>query len=199
MDGYLDWRSSLFARTQGRLQALAASGTCLTQLHAEGVYHKLSNEYAAAILASGDGVPADWPCRGFFPGVWCALFDAHNTYSMAVPGTFRILRVHFRPGFRAFDPRRDEHRAEWDAWWAEPANAAKLNEAAWLLPTARGPTLAAKLERGMGIGGFQMCPSMPHHAAFYREHGYAAVVGYSDYMGLVVIDAAAIERVEAVV
>jgi hypothetical protein len=199
---YTSWRSELYSHTKARLQTIAASGESLSQLNEEGVYHKIPIKHAGVVteaVASGVPVPDDWPCRGMFPGIWCALYKPTNTYSMAVPGTFRILRAYFQPGVFAFDPRRAEHQAQWEAWWSLPTNSSKPNDAAWLVSTPTQVSLEAKLTRGHGILGITLWPPMPHHASFYREHNYAAFVGYSDYIGLVIINTAAVEHFEVVV
>jgi hypothetical protein len=197
-----DWRDILYSESLRVLEARASCFESLSTLHAHGVYHKIERKYALPLMKAyleTKQVPKDWMSAGFHPGVWCALFNPHNTYSMA--SDLFVLKITFKADYRVFDPENAEHRKIWSVWITSKENQEKTNR--WTEEkNSSGSSLSTRLKDGMV---FPFCtpplvlsPAVPYHAKFYEEHRFGAFVGRSDYMGLVVVLTECIEKLEEV-
>jgi hypothetical protein len=133
-------------------------------------------------------IPIGWIARGSWPGIWCALGEPTNTTSLHTRDRqLWIASITFKEGYFVFDPAYRKHLDEWKSWSAVPGNLAKEN--IWETATnAEGQSLASRIDQ-------QLCRGI-NHASFFLEKSYGAVIGYSDYMGLVIIDQRAIQSLE---
>jgi len=199
LSGYSDWRSDLYGTTRGVLRDVADSQAPISDLHKHGVYHKIPREHGEPLMARysvSKEIPSDWVSKGFFPGVWCALFGPHNTYSMA--SDLYVLRITFKAEYKVFDPANSEHVKLWGAWKSVHSNMEKTNDWATGMNSTR-ESMRDRMASGASLLHITLWPSMPEHVEFYRENKFGAVVGYSDYMGLVVVLPECIESLEKVV
>lgn len=97
----------------------------------------------------------------------------------------------FKAEYKVFDPENPEHEKMWDIWKSVHTNKDKPN--AWATAmNSRGRSMAIRMTSGF-------YHPMPEHVEFYRENKFGAVVGYSDYMALVVVLPECIESLEKVV
>ena len=196
---YRDWRSTLYGVTQQVLQLAAKEFKDLSELNEVGIYHKIPSLHGRSIsaeYAETGKVPGKWVSQGEFPGIWCALFNPHNTYSMA--SDLYFLKITFKAEYKVFDVRNEEHLKMWSAWSRAAENRSKVNSWESAL-NGDGSSLAERMSYGLGIPGIMvLSPPMPGHSEFYREHKFGAVVGYSDYMALTIIDPECIETLKVV-
>jgi hypothetical protein len=196
---YRQWRSTLYGVTQKVLLLAANEFKDLSELNEVGIYHKIPSKHAGSFIKQYEEtgkVPSKWVSQGQFPGVWCALFNPHNTYSMA--SDLSLLQITFKAEYKIFDVKNEEHLKMWSAWSRAAENISKVNSWKSAL-NGHGSSLADRMSCGLGIPGIMvLSPPMPGHSEFYREHKFGAVVGYSDYMALTVIDPECIETLRVV-
>ena len=198
-----DWRGILYSESLRVLKATADSLESLSSLHQHGVYHKIPKEYGAPLMETyleKKEVSKAWISAGSHPGIWCALFNPHNTYSMA--SDLFVLKITFKADYRVFDPENAKHTKIWAVWIECEENRKKANR--WIEEkNSRGSSLSTRLEHGMI---FPFCtpplvlsPAVPYHAKFYEEHRFGAFIGRSDYVGLVVVLSECIDTLERVI
>ena len=193
---YGTWRSTLYRETQKVLRIASSEFGNLAELNEPGVYHKIPSKYAGSLLKEYEEtgkVPPRWISQGHFPGIWCALFNPHNTYSYA--SDLCILQITFKADYKLFDLENPEHQQMWSAWERAAGNRAKINTWARDL-NGFGRSLADRMYGGFGLPGIAvLSPPMPGHSEFYREHKFGATIGYSDYMAVTIIDPECIESI----
>ena len=191
---YLAWRSTLYGVTQKVLRIAAKEFKDLSELNKVGIYHKIPSEHAGSLLKEYEKtgkVSGSWVSQGKFPGIWCALFNPHNTYSMG--SDLCILQITFKAEYKVFDVKNEEHLKMWSAWSRAAENRTKVNSWESAL-NEEGSSLADRMSYGLGIPGIMvLSPPMPGHSEFYREQKFGAVIGYSDYMAVTIIDPGCIE------
>lgn len=183
----LEWRKMLWNETTNTLQLMAKNKVDMTELNSIGVFHKIriaENEMKKEYL-SKKNVPHNWIIKGNFPGIWCALFDAKNTYSYDYDPP--IIKLNFKPNFQIFDLRFEEHILMWNKWKENPDNLSK-------------PNLWHNDVNYNNISFKDRIPMLdvkhPYHLEFFKEYNFGAVIGYNDYISLVIIQEDVIENVE---
>ncbi|MBS0635229.1 MAG: hypothetical protein JSR37_07180 [Verrucomicrobia bacterium] len=189
------WRGQLFETTEKVLKEAAATFSDLTSLNQIGVYHKLNPEYGKRILEKykvSKEIPQEWPYLGKWIGIWCALFDPHNTYS--ITSDLFVMQITFKEGYRIFDSQNPDHCKLWETW--ESAHADKPNE--WKdAKNDKGESMQVRAA-GFSLGGLTLSPKIPPHVEFYRENKFGCAVGYSDYMALMILLPECVQHVEQV-
>ena len=187
-----DWfgrRSRLYDILNIALRMVAQDNTDISALNQIGIYHRFHPAAGDPFAASDslDEVPDHWITRGESPGIWCTFFSPSYTYSSRV-GDPIIAQILLRPGFRLYDPASESDQEEWQTWASKPANTQKFNK--WdVMQNSGGKSMSDRVKVLLGA---------PTHYAFYAEMDIGAIVGYSDYMALVIIDEGVIENVSAV-
>lgn len=184
---YDAWRSTLWTETQTTLKAIAVSQASMVQLNTIGAYHKIRDGYQDTMKKEYkeiEGVPHKWVTKGNFPGIWCALFDQRNTYSFAWNPA--IIKFTFKAEYQIYDPMNESHKTMWETWKSVNGNLEKPNRWAEDKNDDHVP-MSARMK---------MFCRAPDHEAFYQEHRFGAIIGYSDYIALVVVQEKAIDKVE---
>lgn len=180
-ENYRTWRFALFKKTLGTLSS--SEMLELSQLNDIGYYHNVRSSKAFTKMRTemnGTGaVPENWIYEKGEPGIWTALFDPCNTYSISSEPP-HIMQFYFKDGFYLFDLDSSKHQELWASWQANGTS----NPWSTLL---NGGT--SSLEERMKSQGF------PDHKAFYKEHNFGATIGYSDYISAVVVLPEAVEKV----
>jgi len=187
-NNYSLWRSTLYNETVSTLKKMAAEKTDIVALNALGVFHKISisgeemrNEYLA-----NPTIPHRWIMKGNFPGIWCALYHPDNTFSRVQTSELIRIQITFKADFQIFDPGSEEHMKMWKVWKSISSNSNKPN------PWAEDINYCSQsMEKRMGLN----CDGIDH-LAFFKENHFGAFIGYSDYIALVIVDEAAIGKVE---
>jgi len=184
VESYSRWRSTLWQKTMALLKSTAFSKSELASLNEVGVFHhvrdkelfnKMRNEYMEK-----DKVPSSWISKGNFPGIWTALFNPHNTYSIAFAEP-ALMRLYFKEGLYLYDSNDQEHVQLWQEWSGRDAE---------------NPWTGKRNSHGSSLAERMQFFDLPHHRDFYKENQLAAVIGYSDYISLVIVDEEAIGKVE---
>ncbi|MCX6991087.1 MAG: hypothetical protein NTX49_08520 [Chlamydiae bacterium] len=197
---YQAWRSDLYRVTLKVLQIAASEFGNLAELNEPGVYHKMPSKYAGSLLKEYEEtgkVPRSWVSQGQFPGIWCALFHHENTYSI-LSSDVKFLQIMFKADYRLFDSENPDHQKMWSTWSQAAENRAKVNT--WMRDlNGFGRSQADRMSMGFGLPGKGvLSPPMPGHSEFYREYKFGAVIGYSDYMAVTIIDPECIETLKVV-
>jgi hypothetical protein len=185
---YRVWRHTLYDKTKCELETMAIEKVSMASLNALGVYHKIAegSQIMKTEYERSCKVPHKWIYKGNFPGIWCALFAPCNTYSFAAGISPDIIKLMFKADYYIFNPELREHQEMWLAWSSLGANINQAN--AWKSDlNFRSSSMADRISK--------ICAS-PNHVAFFEEHAFGAIVGYSDYMALVVVQEEAIESVD---
>lgn len=179
---YLRWKDTLIEKT---LALLKSSGMLeLTQLNEIGCFHRVRDgqlyEKMKQESETSEAISETWISKGDYPGIWTALFDPYNTFSFSI-GTPHIIRFYFKDGFYLYDKYSGEHQRMWEGWrskgdsnpWSELLNDSGVS-----------------LEERMRTQG------LPHQRQFYTENRFGAVIGYSDYISVIIILPESVKRVE---
>jgi len=175
------WKKDLWDATLKVLRSIP--DLQIATLNEVGIYHRFKGsdhyETTKEQYVTMGTAQEDWISRGIYPGIWTALFDKCNTYSIARSRQF--LRFYFRDGFDLYDPENPEHTRLWDEW------TGKETDNAW--KDMRGV-------RGVSLEERMRFMRLPGHKRFYVDHSFGAFLGLQDYASLVIIDELAIEGVE---
>ena len=188
-----NWHSELYTTTEKVLTEAATKFSDLSSLNPLGVFHKIPADYGKAVMDKyrvSKQIPKEWPSLGKWPGIWCALFDPHNTYSMA--SDLFIIKMSFKQGYRIFDSANPDHCTLWTEWKSTHVN--RHNE--WA--EAKNDKGISMKERAAGFM-FGLSPKIPNHIEFYRDNMFGCTVGYSDYMALMVLLPECVQHVEQVI
>ena len=183
-DSYTKWRDLLYAETK---QVLTSSiGTPLAQLNDIGFFHKVGKEEHLQKMIQDwnkfGKVRKDWIVKGYFPGIWTALFNQYNTFSIS-SGSIYFIRFYFKNNYFIFDGMNDDHKLLWELW------KGKQDVNTWdNMLNEKKESLTQRLKVG-----FYM--PFPYHKKFYEDHSFGAAIGYSDYISAVILLENAIESV----
>ncbi|KAH0829903.1 hypothetical protein AYO21_09261 [Fonsecaea monophora] len=176
---YDEFRDTLYEVTRECLKEMAKDEVDLAELNNVGVFHKFDEKAGNVYQDFGadKSMPDDWIYRGSFPGIWCALKSPNNTYTIALVGT-KIGQFKFNTGFKIYDPQSTTHMEKWEIWKSRAENSAKHNP--WDdAENTDGLTMSTRV-------GLYLADANDFN--FYLENGYGAVVGYTDYVSLVIVD-----------
>lgn len=181
---YLKWRSNLWEETQ---KILTNSDRIeLLQYNGFGFFHKVSNQDDFKRMQQEwqelKRVPQEWIGRGAYPGIWTAIFSPHNTFSIAAPPIL-IVRFFFKRGYFIFDAKNPYHKELLEMWLKKNETI----ENSWKnLRNFRGESL----EKRMEFHGY------PSFKKFFEDNHFGALIGYSDYLAVVIILEDSIQEVE---
>lgn len=170
---YDAWRLKLYETTETILKNAAIKEVSLSRFNDIGVFHKINSDYSDKMKKEyqlKSEVPHHWITKGNFAGIWCALFDSCNTYSFDFLPP--IIQFTFKAEYKIYDPQLESHRKIWEAWKSVEGNLSKPNE--W-----EKDLNDRKLSMQSRMGNFY-----PNHLEFYKENGFGATIGYSDYSAL---------------
>lgn len=179
---YSRWRSELNRLTKELLTN--SDRVELSEYNEDGYFHHLPNseyfEQMKMLWEKERAVPEEWISKGNFFGIWTAMFNQHNTYSIAhLP--IHIIRFYFRDGFFVYDKDNTTHKKLSNSWNSK--NRKNLWRA---LRNEQGKPL----EERMKFHGY------PSHKDFYEDNRFGAVVGYSDYISPVIVLGHTIKELE---
>lgn len=113
---YNEWRSTLWTETKTTLKEMAVGTVSMAHLNTLGAYHKVGDGHQDVMkkeYKESQGVPHKWVYKGNFPGIWCALFNKHNTYSVNFNPP--IVKFTFKAEYQIFDPMLEQHKKMWEA------------------------------------------------------------------------------------
>ncbi|GAF82836.1 unnamed protein product [marine sediment metagenome] len=176
------WRKELYRLTK---ELLTSSGRFeLSKYNEEGYFHHVSDsEYFKQMRMDWDRekrVPEKWISKGYLPGIWTAMFNPHNTYSIArLP--IHIIRFYFKEGFFIYNIENRNHKKIFASW----------NES-----SRKNPWKILKNDRRESLEERMKAYKCPTHKSFYEDNKFGAIVGYSDYISPVIVLEEAIERIE---
>lgn len=178
------WRKELWENT---LKLLTSSDEVYLSDHNNyGYFHKVIEKEHFKQMKNDwkrlGRVPLEWISKGQYPGVWTAMFDACNTYSLH-HGPLYIVRFYFKNGYRIYDENNQNHKNLLDNWNGE-------NETnPWdCLITKYGYSLKDRIS-------YLRLP-FPTHKKFLEDHKFGAAIGYSDYVSPVILLEDSVESVE---
>lgn len=180
---YSFWRENLREKT---LELLTSPDANLSSWNEYGFFHRVRNpaffrQMEAEWKANGKA-PQEWISKGDWPGIWTALFDPHNTYSL-LKGPLYVTRLYLKNGYCIYNPENAEHMEMWKAWpYKESAN--KWEKAV----NKRGRSLSQRLKE-VSLGS-------PYHKSFFEESGFGALIGFSDYISAVILLEDSIEKAD---
>jgi len=181
---YSGWRSRLWEETQ---RVLTCSDKVeLSQYNQVGYFHKVHRQSEFERMQQEweqlRRVPHEWISKGIFPGIWTAMFNPSNTFSIAVL-PIRIVRFYFKREYFIFDVQNPSHERLLNRWLKKN----KTIENPWKdLRNHRGESL----EERMKFHGY------PFHKKFFEDNNFGAIIGYSDYISAVIVLEDAIQEVE---
>ena len=171
--GYWEWRKELYERT---LRLLTSSDELfLAQYNHLGYFHKVLDKGHFEQMKDNwerlEGVPQEWFAKGYWPGIWTAMFDPSNTYSFHI-GPIYIIRFYFKDGYRIYDRMNPNHKKLLEAWkgWDD-----------------KNPWEYAVNEHGESLEQRMKLSYLPSHKKFFKDHKFGATIGYSDYISPVVL------------
>jgi len=182
---YTQWWSVLWSETHSLLASLDKLE--LAQHNEVGYFHRVREqehfEQMRREWREFRRVLQEWIAKGDFPGIWTALFDPRNTFSL--DGTVRfpifIVRLYFKKGYFLFNPHNPSHRDTLSSW----SDQGKENP--WQeLKNSKEQTLERKLK----------LHRLPSHKKFFEENDFGAILVESDYLSCVVFLEDSVERVE---
>ncbi|KAF9883000.1 hypothetical protein FE257_004340 [Aspergillus nanangensis] len=179
-------RNTRYLTLKTGLQLLAEEGKTLDILNEKiGIYHKFGPKAGGPFeeYSQKGRLPPHWIYRGRFPGIWCTLFSPWCTLGV-MPIVVReenFGQLKINPGFKLYDPKSKRCQDLW-LQWNNAENRAKPNS--W---EAEVNSNSESMEKRVGE---QL--KAPNHFQFYREHGFGAIIGYHDYIAIVIIDANAV-------
>lgn len=176
------FRPVLFNILKSGLRLLSSEQGSLLHLNQFGVFHKFKEQAGNPFeeFESTQRIPPTWITRGTFPGIWCTLYSPGYTFTVA-QAPIVIAQFYFAPGFKLYDPCSESSKQMWTEW--ERANKRKFNK--WENSySSEGINMKDRVEEFLDA---------PGHFEFYRENGFGAIIGRSDYMAVVIIDEAAIQ------
>lgn len=179
-----EWRDRLNEETSTLLSG--SEPIELSQYNDRGFYHKVDGKEIFKNMRQewedNNQVPEQWISRGQFPGIWTAMFDPRNTFSLKT-GNLYVLRFYFKEGYDIYDPNNPESKEQWREW-------DKGDQNPWShLENKEGRSLEERLTSGFYL-------PFPNHKQFYEENNYAAALGYSDYISPVILLEDAVKQVE---
>lgn len=176
------WRGILGKQTLAMLKS--SSMLELSQLNEIGCFHGIPKKETFEIMKQEyekeKGIPETWISKGNWPGIWVALFDPENVASYS-SRLSHIIRFYFKDKFYLYDIYSKKHQKVWedekgiddsDPW------SKLLNE--------EGLSLEERMKR----------LSFPYHKNFYQQNKFGAVIGYSDYISVVITLPESVEKVE---
>ena len=182
-NSYFIWRDELTNRT---LELLTNSSKVdLSVYNHYGYFHRVRNiEHFEQMKQDWQNlcrVPQEWIVKGDYPGIWTAMFNPHNTYSVSV-GPPRIARFYFQDGYFIYDSANPDHKNLWENW----QNISQPN--VWEnIKCENKKSLKQKIEETL---------LLPSHKKFFEEYRFGGVIGYSDYIAPVIFLEDSIERVD---
>jgi len=183
----LNWEDELERKSNLRKETsklLRGSGEVeLSKYNQSGYYHKVNGiEEFRSMRECWDmerEVSQDWITKGNFPGIWTAMFNPNNTFSIATM-PIGIVRFYFKEGFFLYDSEKAEHRKLLEGWHEAGEN----------------PWKSAKNERGRSLESRLINWELPSSKNFYVAHNFGAVVGYANYISVVILLENSISNVE---
>lgn len=185
---YNKWRSELYRLTKELLTC--SNKVELSQYNEHGYYHKVRKkeffEQMKQDWKNFKKVSQEWLAKGNFPGIWTAMFDPHNTYSIH-SGSLCIVKFYFKNGYYIYDRMNSIHTNLLEIW----EGVSEPNP--WeTIKNENGLSLKQRIEKGFFL-------SFPSHKKFFEDHKFGAVIGYSDYISPVIILEDSIKNVEFMV
>lgn len=183
-EDYLKWRSNLWKETQKILTS--SDRVELSQYNELGFFHRVSNKDAFEMMQREwqelKLVPQKWIGRGAYPGIWTAMFSPHNTFSRAVLPIL-ITRFYFKKGYFIFDAKNSSHNGILEAWLKKN----EIIENPWEnLRNFRGESLETRMK----------LHKYPSFKKFFEDNHFGALMGYSDYLAVVIMLEDSIQEVE---
>ena len=181
---YLKWRSNLWKKTQKILTSV--DRVELSQYNEFGFFHRVSNQDDFGRMQQEwqelKRVPQEWIGRGAYPGIWTAIFSPRNTFSIATPPIL-IVRFFFKKGYIIFDAKSPYHKKLLEMWL-------KKNE------TIENPWGNLRNFRGESLKERMEFHGYPPFKKFFEDNHFGALIGYSDYLAVVIILEDSIQEVE---
>lgn len=183
-ENYLKWRSILWRETAKLLTG--PKKVDLSRYNELGYFHKLSSREEFEMMRRewerSKSIPEEWIGKGIFPGIWTAMFSPFNTFSIStlpVP----IMRFHFKKGYFILDRLNESHQALFLEWLKKN----KETENPWknLINSKK-----ESLEERLRINEY------PYHKKFFEDNNFGAIVGYSDYIAVVIVLEESIKEAE---
>lgn len=179
---YLRWRNRLWTETH-KLFTIS-DRVELSRYNQLGYFHKVPNQNWFKQMQHDwrqlGEIPQKWISKGGLPGIWTAMFDSCNTFSLAkLP--ILIVRFYFKEGYFIFDGQNPSHSNLLKLWSGEN------RENPWKkLKNCRGESLEDKMK----LHGF------PSHKRFFEDNDFGAVLGYSDYISPIIVLEKSIKKIE---
>lgn len=181
---YLIWRSNLWIETQKILTS--SNRVELSQYNELGYFHKIhnQNEFKGRQREWQElkRVPQEWIGRGNYPGIWTAMFSPHNTFSRATPPIL-ITRFYFKKGYFVFDVKNPFHKQILKAWLRKKE-------------MIDNPWKNIRNFRGESLEEIMKLYNYPYFKRFFEDNCFGALVGYSDYVAVVIVLEGSIQEVE---
>jgi len=196
------YRQKLKETVTSVLQPIASERKSLDLLNPIGIYHfdkkhykDKKDQYLKEKQKGTVRVPESWVTiySEYGAGMWCNLFDPHNSYNINIVTNttetpLPYMKILFKPDYYLWDPKSEVHVELWKKWLTENYNK-KPN------PWSNIKTYG-QFSMEQNASNPIVCKSFPFHHSFYKENRFAAVIGYSDYTSLIVLDPDSIKEVE---
>jgi len=179
---YSKWRSELYRLTK---EFLTSSDRFeLFKHNNDGYFHHVSEANHFRQMQEDyeniGRVPEEWLSKGNVPGIWTAMFNPHNTYSIAhLP--IHIIRFYFKDGFFIYDRENPNHEKLLESWNGKGR---------------KNPWKNLRNNRGVSLEERMKSNEYPSHKGFYEDNKFGALIGYSDYISPVIVLTDAIEKIE---
>lgn len=185
---YPEWRGRLWSETQRLLTGSDKIG--LSQYNQIGYFHRVRDpKYFEQMKQEWEQLgklPERWIGKGNFPGIWTALFDPCNTFSVVDSLPVLVIRFYFKEGYFLFDRERSSHKRLLGKWLEK----GEIVDNPWEgLRNHHGESLAEKMK----LYGY------PSSKNFFKEHNFGAIIGYSDYLSVVIVLEESIQKLEFLV
>lgn len=182
--GGFGWRDRLWVES---LRLLTGSDPFeLSRYNNVGYFHRVRSQSEFRRMRQTwrqlKSVPPEWIGKGTYPGIWTALFDPCNTISFARP-PIMIVRFYFRQGYFIFDIENQRHRELLDKWTRE--NKDREN-----------PWQEIKDGQGQSLKNKTRLHRFPSHKGFFEDNNFGALIGYYDYISVVIVLEGSIQEVE---
>lgn len=183
---YLTWRSNLWIETQKILTSY--NRVELSQYNELGYFHKIHNhdEFKRRQREWQElkRVPQEWIGIGAYPGIWTAMFSPHNTFSLATPPIL-IARFYFKKGYFVFDVKNPSHKEILKVWLRKRETEIIDN-----------PWKKIRNFRGECLEEIMKLYNYPYSKKFFEDNCFGVLVGYSDYIAVVIVLEDSIQEVE---
>ena len=181
---YLGWRDALWKETQ-RILTISDKAE-LAQYNELGFFHKVSGQDEFEKMQQEwrklKKVPQEWISKGAYPGIWTAMFSPHNTFSSST-APILIIRFYFKEGYFLFDAENESHKELLESWLRQTG----AEDNPW---KSLKNSLEESLEERMKRHNY------PSFKRFFEDNRFGALIGYSDYIAVVVILEDSIQGVE---